>query len=71
MTAPHGNPDHTRIVASLAAKFDAPIDEVAILYERERVGLSANAKVTTFLHVFAMRHVQEVLRHRASRTHRH
>lgn len=64
MPAPHKNPDHKQIVASLAAEFNAPIDEVATLYEREQAELSAGAKVTTFLHVFATRHVQEILRQR-------
>jgi hypothetical protein len=67
MPAPHKNPDHKKIVASLAAEFKAPIDEVATLYEREQAELSAGAKVTTFLHVFATRHVQEILRQRKPR----
>lgn len=71
MPALHRNLDHKKIVASLAERFDAPIDEVAILYERERTELSADAKVTTFLHVFALRHVQEVLRQRAPLTKGH
>lgn len=67
MPAPHRNPDHRNVVASLAAQFNAPIDEVATLYERERAELSADAKVTMFLHVFAARHVHEILRRRAPR----
>ena len=71
MPAPHKNPDHKQIVASLAAEFNAPIDEVATLYERERAELSADAKVTTFLHVFATRHVQEILRRRKPEAGKH
>lgn len=71
MPAPHKNPDHGQIVASLAAEFDAPLDEVATLYERERAELFAEAKVTTFLHVFAIRHVEEILRQRAACANRH
>jgi hypothetical protein len=71
MPSPHRTPDHKKIVASLAAEFDAPIDEVATLYERERAGLSAQAKVTTFLHVLAVRQVQEILRQRAPLTNSH
>ena len=71
MPAPHKTPDHKQIVASLAAEFNAPIDEVATLYERERAELSADAKVTTFLHVFATRHVQEILRRRAPGANKH
>lgn len=67
MPAPHKNPDPRNIVESLAAQFHAPIDEVATLYERERAELSADAKVTTYLHVIAMRHVQDILRRRADR----
>ena len=69
MPALHRNPDHTRIVASLAAEFNAPVDDVATLYEQERAELAADAQVTTFLHIFAARHVQEILRRRDGRTH--
>ena len=64
MPAPDTKPDHLQIVARLAAEFNAPVDEVATLYERERAELSNHARVTTFLHVFAARHVQEILRQR-------
>jgi len=70
MPAPHKNPDHNNIVASLAAQFNAPIDEVATLYEREQAALCADAKVTEFAHVFTTRRVQEILRQRAPRANR-
>lgn len=70
MPAPHRNPDPKNVVASLAAQFNAPINEVATLYERERAELSADAKVTTYLHVIAVRHVQDILRQRAPQANR-
>jgi len=41
-----------------------PIDDVAILYEHERAELALGAHITKFLHIFAIRNVQEILRQR-------
>lgn len=58
-------PDQQRIVATLAAESHVPIDDVAALYEHERAGLALSARITNFLHIFAIRNVQEILRKRA------
>ena len=60
----HPNPEV--IVASLAAQFEAPIDDVASLYESEWADLAADAQVTNYLHIFVVRHVQDILRKRTS-----
>jgi hypothetical protein len=57
-------PDQRRIVASLAAECHMPIDEMAVLYERERAALASGAHITKFLHIFATRRVLEILRQR-------
>jgi hypothetical protein len=58
-------PDQKRIVALLAAESQLPIDEVATLYEHERAELALAARISSFLHIFAIRNVQEVLRKRS------
>lgn len=58
-------PDQQRIVATLSAESHVPIDVVAALYEGERAGLAVGAHITKFLHIFAIRNVQEILRKRA------
>ena len=55
-----------RIVAFLAQDSDVPIADVATLFEHERAELAVGARVTTFLNIFAIRHVQEVLRKRSA-----
>jgi hypothetical protein len=57
--------DQKRIVALLAAESQMSIDDMAALYERERAELALGARNTTFLHIFATRNVQEVLRRRS------
>jgi hypothetical protein len=57
-------PDHKRIVASLAADCHLPIDEMATLYEHERAELALAARVTKYLHIFAARNVLENLHRR-------
>jgi len=59
-------PDHPGIVAFLAEESHQPIAEVAKLYEHERAELALGAHITKFLHIFAIRNVQEILRHRAA-----
>ena len=55
-----------RIVASLAEDSDVPIADVATLFERERAEWAVGARITTFLNIFAIRHVQEILRRRSA-----
>ena len=57
-------PDQKRIVAFLAEESHVPVDDVAKLYEHERAQLAIGAHITKFLHIFAIRNVQEVLRKR-------
>lgn len=57
-------PDQKRIVAFLAEESRVPEDEVAKLYERERAALAIGARITKFLHIFAIRKVQKILRER-------
>lgn len=57
-------PDQQQAVAALADEFRMPLADVAALYEAERAWLVAGARITTFLHIFAIRNVQEILRKR-------
>jgi hypothetical protein len=58
-------PDQTRIVAFLAQESQQPVAEVAKLYEHERAELASDAHITRFLHIFAIRNVQALLRKQA------
>ena len=51
-----------RIVAKLAAQCHMPVAEMTTLYETERAKLAAGAHITTFLDVFATRHILEAMR---------
>jgi hypothetical protein len=62
---PEKQPDQARIVASLVRQSQLPVAVVAKLYEEERAELALGAHVTKFLHTFAIRNVQEMLRKRA------
>lgn len=53
-----------RIVAFLAEDSDVPIADVATLFEHVRAELAIGARITTFVNIFAIRHVQEILRKR-------
>ena len=67
MSAPaEKQPDQTRIVAFLAEESQQPIADVARLYEHERAELALGAHITKFLHIFAIRNVQEILRKQAA-----
>jgi Protein of unknown function (DUF3562) len=66
MSTAEKQPDPARLVAHLAAEAHVPVADVAKLYERERAALAAEARVTKFLHIFAIRSVQEILRQRAA-----
>jgi hypothetical protein len=58
------HPDQKRIVAFLALESHVSIDDVVKLYEHERAELAVGAHITKFLHIFATRNVQEILRKR-------
>ena len=58
--------DQTRIIESLARQSEIPINEVARLYESELAELKVGAQITSFLHIFATRNVQETLRTRSA-----
>jgi Protein of unknown function (DUF3562) len=67
MSAPaEKQPDQTRIVAFLAKESKQPVADIAKLYEHERAELALGAHITRFLHIFAIRNVQEILRKRAA-----
>lgn len=66
MYTPDREADRTRTVARLAEAFHAPVDAVAALYERESADLARGARVTTFLHIFAVRKVEDALRERCN-----
>ncbi len=48
----------------LAAKHQLPLEDVAKLYDHEHAALAFGAHITKFLHVFATRNVQDILRMR-------
>jgi 2-phospho-L-lactate transferase/gluconeogenesis factor (CofD/UPF0052 family) len=58
--------DQTRIIESLARESELPIDEVAHLYEGELAELGVGARITSFLPIFAIRNVQDILRRRGT-----
>lgn len=55
-------PDEDRIVAFLASECHRPVAEVKALYEHERAELALGARVTKYLHIFAIRRVEAILR---------
>jgi hypothetical protein len=56
--------DHKRTIAFLAEESAASVDEVTRLYELERAGLEASARIKRFLPIFVMRNVRAALRQR-------
>jgi hypothetical protein len=62
--APDSQTEEKRIVEFLARQSSVPVDEVARIYAAERAGLAGAARVATFVPIFAIRNVQEILRHR-------
>ncbi|WP_341678022.1 DUF3562 domain-containing protein [Niveibacterium sp. SC-1] len=61
-THPEKPPDQSRIVAFLAKESQVPLADVARIYEAERAELALGARVTKYLHIFAIRNAQEILR---------
>ncbi len=64
-----GTADRGRIVAHLADQAQRPIAEIALLYEQELAELAATARVTSYLHIFAVRNVQASLQARSRQDH--
>ena len=56
--------DQRRTVALLAEQAQVPVEDVAKLYEHEHAALAVDAHITTFLDIFAVRNVREILRKR-------
>jgi hypothetical protein len=56
------NPDD--VIHELARNTHRPVEEVKIVYERQMATLQADAKVTTFLPVFAKRRARDELNRR-------
>jgi hypothetical protein len=54
----------TRALELMSKRCHVPQSEVTRLYERELAGLVSDARVTSFLPIFAMRKVEETLNHR-------
>jgi len=54
-------PDQKRILALLAEESQVPLADVARIYEHERAQLAIGARMTKFLHIFAIRNVQKIL----------
>jgi hypothetical protein len=57
--------DQAQIVAFLASESRQPVADVAKVYEQECAVLVSRARITNFLHIFAIRNVQEILRTQA------
>ena len=53
-----------RIVASLASDAKVSVEEIAQLYEDKRAELDREARIKSFLPIFAIRGVQDALRRR-------
>ena len=56
-----------RIVASLADEAKVPFEEIAQLYEDKHAELDREACIKSFLPIFAIRSVKDVLRQRGGR----
>ncbi len=62
MSAHETQPGQQRAVALLSKQCNVPVAEVTRLYEHEWARLAVGAHITKFLHIFALRNVQEILR---------
>ena len=56
---------HQRAIEFLAEESQVPVNEVARLYEIARAELEVGARITSFLGIFAIRNVREILRQRS------
>jgi hypothetical protein len=62
-THPHNSAAHEGAIEALAREAHMPIEQVAQLYARELVVLTAGARITSFLTILTTRKVREILRH--------
>jgi Protein of unknown function (DUF3562) len=53
----------TRALELMSKRCHVPQSEVTRLYERELAGLVSDARITSFLPIFAMRKVEDTLNH--------
>jgi hypothetical protein len=56
--SPNKSAEHKRIIALLVKESTASIDEVTRVYERERAGLEASARMKRFLPIITIRNVR-------------
>ncbi|HWR87836.1 MAG TPA: DUF3562 domain-containing protein [Acidiferrobacterales bacterium] len=67
MYAEHSKPSHQEgAVEFLAHKSHVSIDDVARLYDTELAKLAVDARTTSYLPIFAIRNVREMLRQRST-----
>ncbi len=62
-----GHPEgarHDAAISSLVRETHRPESEIRTLYEQELVRLENGARVRDYLHICAIRHIRETLRHR-------
>jgi len=55
---------HQRAIEFLARESQAPVSEVAQLYEEARAKLEVGARIRSFVGIFALRNVRKALRQR-------
>jgi hypothetical protein len=55
---------HQRAIEFLARESQAPVSEVAQLYEEARAKLEVGARIRSFVGIFALRNVRTALRQR-------
>jgi Protein of unknown function (DUF3562) len=58
---------HQRAIEFLARESQAPVSEVAQLYETARAKLEVGARIKSFVGIFALRNVRKALRQRAQK----
>jgi Protein of unknown function (DUF3562) len=56
---------HQRAIEFLARESQAPVSEVAQLYETARAKLEVGARIKSFVGIFALRNVRKALRQRS------
>ena len=61
---PNDRPDPQHALESLAKEMNVKVDDVVKLYDESVSKLASRAKIDTYLHVFAMRELQEKLKTR-------
>lgn len=59
--APNDRADPRQAIDSIAKEMNLSVDDVTALYEAVVAELAAKAKIDTYLHIFAMRDLQERL----------